>query len=184
LSLSPEDGLLVLCVHGSKELWSKLQWIVDVAGYVRAHPQLDWTDVVRQAEAQGCRRMLAVGLMLGQSLLDAAVPANVLEDLSTDRAAATLSELFARMLFEGTFETPSVYCLSLLRLRLRERLGDSWRYVWRTITTPRIQHYEMVSLPDWAFAGYYPLKVLHDYAALPVWRVGKFLIRRWLQGFG
>ncbi|HEU4772572.1 MAG TPA: nucleotidyltransferase family protein, partial [Candidatus Udaeobacter sp.] len=31
LSLSPEDSLLVLCIHGSKHCWERLAWICDVA---------------------------------------------------------------------------------------------------------------------------------------------------------
>jgi hypothetical protein len=29
----------------------------------------------------------------------------------------------------------------------------------------------MVRLPHWLWFGYFPIKVLHDYGALPLWRI-------------
>lgn len=76
-SLLPEDVLLYLCVHGSKHLWARLAWICDVAELIRSHPNLDWGWVFRQAESVGCERMLSVGLLLANELLDAPIPDEV-----------------------------------------------------------------------------------------------------------
>jgi len=65
-----------------------------------------------------------------------------------------------------------------LRLAMRERVADKLRYVWRTVTTPRVQHFRAVKLPDRWFAAYRAVKLAHDYLALPVWRLLKPLLRR------
>ena len=44
-SFSPEVMLLILCVHGSKHRWTRLQWVCDVAELLRAHPRMDWESV-------------------------------------------------------------------------------------------------------------------------------------------
>jgi hypothetical protein len=56
-----------------------------------------------------------------------------------------------------------------------ERPIDKARYVFRTVTTPRIQHFEMLPLPDHLFAVYYAIKPAHDYIALPLWLTVKRL---------
>jgi hypothetical protein len=51
-SLSPERMLLFLCVHGAKHLWSRLQWLGDVARLARAQP--DWASALELAAEAGC----------------------------------------------------------------------------------------------------------------------------------
>ena len=63
-TLSPEDLLLVLCVHGSKHRWERLAWICDVAELVNRHPRLDWDRVLESAAALRIRRLLDLGLRL------------------------------------------------------------------------------------------------------------------------
>jgi hypothetical protein len=46
---SPEDTLVILCVHGTKHVWERLGWICDVAELIRAHPAMDWQRVMALA---------------------------------------------------------------------------------------------------------------------------------------
>ena len=45
LTPAPEDGLLLLAVHGGKEMWRRLKWACDFAGFVGSFPNLDWAAV-------------------------------------------------------------------------------------------------------------------------------------------
>src|SRR6185436_2326067 len=69
--LSPEDLLLVLCLHGCKHKWERLKWIFDVAELVRVHPSLNWRGLMTHAHDIGAERMLAVSILLAVDLLDA-----------------------------------------------------------------------------------------------------------------
>lgn len=68
-TFAPEDLLLYLCVHGSKHCWMRLGWVCDVAALLRAHPSMDWAQVLARSESQGSSRMLFVGLRLARDLL-------------------------------------------------------------------------------------------------------------------
>jgi len=68
--------------------------------------------------------------------------------------------------------------LSLYYWQLRERPRDRLRYVWRTMITPRDDHYKMIRLPDALFGGYVVVKLVHDYLLFPPWKVAKGLWRR------
>ena len=76
---APEELLFVLCLHGCKHKWRSLKWIVDIAELLRVHPELDWREMMENANRTGAKRMLALGLFLAHDLLDARVPAEVLD---------------------------------------------------------------------------------------------------------
>ena len=40
-TLSNEDLLIILCVHGSKHYWKRLSWIFDIAKLIEAQ-SIDW----------------------------------------------------------------------------------------------------------------------------------------------
>src|ERR1700732_280560 len=56
LTFSPEDTLLLLCVHGSKHFWERLGWIADIAALTRASRPVDWAIVMERAGKWGIRR--------------------------------------------------------------------------------------------------------------------------------
>src|SRR3954453_20144544 len=74
LTLAPEDDLLLLAIHGGKEMWWKLKWACDFAAFVGSHSDLDWTALCRRARSQGCLRMLLLAASLGRKYFNAAVP--------------------------------------------------------------------------------------------------------------
>jgi len=91
---APEDLLLILCLHGSKHQWEELKWLVDVAELLRIGTEIDWHRVTGEARRIGAYRMLAIGLLLANDLLDAPVPADVLDDV---RAAPSVASLAAEV---------------------------------------------------------------------------------------
>jgi Uncharacterised nucleotidyltransferase len=76
-SLSTEDLLLSLCVHGSKHFWERLAWICDVAELVKKYSDLNWTVLLERAASTNNDRMLFLGLYLANRLMDAPLPGNV-----------------------------------------------------------------------------------------------------------
>lgn len=171
-----EDLVTVLCLHGSKEQWTRLQWIADVAHMIAATPGLDWDALFARARAQGFLRMVLVALNLARAFV--ALPRVVEDAIAADPTARELAEEAARRLFEADAREESIYVLSTFRRRIRERVNDRLRYVFRTVTTPRDLHYAIVTLPDALFFLYTPLKLVHDYVLLPFWTSGKRLIAR------
>jgi hypothetical protein len=88
---APEDLLFVLCLHGCKHKWDTLKWLVDVAELLRGHPDLNWREMTDEARRTGSERMFAVGLFLANDLLDAPLPADVLEAVRCKPLVASLA---------------------------------------------------------------------------------------------
>lgn len=132
-TLSPEDLLLVLCVHGSKHCWSRLQWICDVARLVRVHPTMDWGRVMEQARTSGGQRMLSLGLVLAKDLLGTPVPQEIEQKVQHDPLTTRLARQVRRRLFEGSPIVPGIRETMLFHLQVMERVQDRISYGVRAL---------------------------------------------------
>jgi hypothetical protein len=175
LCFGREDLVTMLCLHGSKEQWTRLLWIADLAHMIAASPGLDWSALLSRAKAQGFLRMVLIALALAHEAV--ALPEIVTDAIAADPVASGLAEQVAARLFEPDHAAESIYTLSAFRRRMRERAIDRVRYVLRTLATPREMHYSIVTLPDALFFLYTPIKLVHDYLLLPFWTSGKRLGR-------
>jgi hypothetical protein len=126
--MSPEMTLLVLCMHGSKHVWSRLIWICDVAQLLTSPLDLDWKEVIREANRSGLWRSLALGVLLARRFADAEVPQAVLRRFESDTTASSLAQYIFENLFDAPGSAPAggvPYYIKLLGFRDRIRLLTS-----------------------------------------------------------
>jgi len=147
-SLRPEDGLLILCIHGGKHQWERLLWICDIAESVRAH-QLDWRQLLQQAQTGGSKRTLLLGLFLAQDLLGTELPAEVRQNIQADAKIKVLARQVTDQLFTGTYNVPEeegenrpTLYRTAFYLNVRERLWDKAQFFfhypfWRNFSVVR-----------------------------------------------
>lgn len=178
LSLSSEDYLIFLCVHGSKHLWYRLNWICDIHEFLSAQTAIDWKRCLELARKQGCERMLLLGLMLAEALLQAEIPEPVRERMHADPRARQLAEQMQADLFPDEGRRPNIMEAFQPFLPLRERFRDKLLYCWRNVTTPRVNHFGIVSLPGFLWFLYVPIKLLYDYGWRPLVRPWKKDLRQ------
>jgi hypothetical protein len=166
LTFSPEDILLLLCVHGSKHLWYRLAWICDVAELIRVTETMEWEQLLDRASQLGARRMLFLGLFLASDLLGAALPRTVLEKLQTDPAMVPLARQVQAWLFQDNGVETDIFARGLdeassfhpFRVKIRERLRDKAAYVARATLVPTPEDWELLPLPKAFFPLYYALR--------------------------
>lgn len=99
ITLSPEDMLLILTIHGSKHWWSRLNWLSDIAALIHAYPTLDWEWVLEQVNYWKIRRLVFLGLNLAHQHLEVKLPNSVLEQLKTESNIDKLSRQVQSMFF-------------------------------------------------------------------------------------
>jgi len=134
-TLSNEDLLIVLCVHGSKHFWKRLSWICDV-GKLLEQQHIEWNRVIKLAENFGCRRMLALGLLLAKDVLKVALPEEVWQFVKSDRKTESLAEELKRQIFDDRSSAEAIR--PNIHLRMRERRRDKFTYSCRLFTTKLI----------------------------------------------
>ena len=167
-SINPEEMLLYLCAHGSKELWRRLIWICDVAEFVRAYPNLPWTELLERSRRLGIERMFLLGLKLAADLLDAPVP-DLLKDSIQQPIIQALAAEFERRIFcsiEATIESAEHgFWLfhNPLHLKMRDRWRDRLPQYWLTLkflVTPNQEDRDFFGLPQSLDALYYFIRPL------------------------
>ena len=103
VTLDPADLLIVLCIHGCKHIWDTLKWLVDIAELVKGQPELDWASLQTRAHEMGSAIMVEIGLVLAHDLLQAPVPAKILETARRrPRTLKLVSEIRERSFAENT----------------------------------------------------------------------------------
>jgi hypothetical protein len=155
--LSPEDSLLVLCLHAAKHLWTRLIWLADIAETLRSYSRtqtIDYALAFSRARALGIARILGVSFWLVKNLLRAEIPKSAEEMIAADPRVPVLGRKFAARLARGaTYDFESTEYFRLI-LKLRERRGDRLRYVWRLVWTPGAGEIAAVRLPEALFPLY------------------------------
>jgi hypothetical protein len=167
-TLSPEDTLLLLCIHGSKHFWERLSWIADISEFVRAHPRLDWDRTFRVARAMRANRILAIGMALALRLFDPPLAPDVLRRVRCDPQANSIAaRLEQRLLFRASYEF-GAFARFHLRRRMLEGALEGWRYSLRLATLPSDDDWSAMRLPLLLaplHAAIRPFRLLHKYGA-------------------
>jgi hypothetical protein len=156
--LSPNDLLLVLCLHAAKHLWTRLIWLSDIAETLRTQT-IDYEVVFPRARSLGIARILGVSFWLVKNVLRAELPKPA-EELIAEEAIASdprvpaLGREFAERLARGaTYDFESTEYFRLI-LKLRERRADRFRYLYRLAGTPGVGDVAAVRLPEPLFPLY------------------------------
>ena len=173
--MSPDDLLLVLCVHGAKHQFEMLKWVCDVAECLRAQRDaIDWARLHERSAALHAGRMVGLGLGLAHELLGAPLPADVARRIRADRLLASLVRERRETLFGESAGSSS----SLPRLVFYLRAKDGWRDQARfcatyarqflqRLVTPTVHDTQWVPLPARFASLYYvlrPVRLLTTYA--------------------
>ena len=154
--LSPEALLLFLCVHGTKHMWSRLQWLGDVARLPRA--PLNWDVVLELAQEAKCIRPLLLGLSLAHELLEAPVPEGLLAQARTVQAIQARAKQVALRLMRFPPAEPQGWELTAFNARMAERAWDKLRHYAAMLKAPTDQELEWFLLPAQLFFLYYPVR--------------------------
>lgn len=163
LNFDAASELLMLCMHGSKHVWSRLVWICDVAKLLESEPELDWDFAQKEAKRVGLSRCLALGVLLARAVAGAQVPAEMLRSFEADRTARRLADFLDKHGTEHPGRLPDgrvPYHLQLLGSREIAAVMLSPRFL-----QPNARDRAVVKLPRGLTPLYYlirPFRVLLD----------------------
>ncbi len=87
-TLNDEDLIQILCLHGTRHLWSRLKWVCDLALVLREKPQMDLVNIVGQSRKRGNERTVLLGLIY--DLFGCPLPEPVQERIRTSSSVLKL----------------------------------------------------------------------------------------------
>jgi putative nucleotidyltransferase-like protein len=134
-SLSTEDELLLICIHGTKHFWERLMWIADVAALV-SRQTIDWGRAISAAREVGAERMLRVGLLLATDVLDVRLPAEVAADVHSDTPAARVAARIAKRLPSANSAPLGLFERAAFRMKTRGGFLAGAAYLLRLSLSP------------------------------------------------
>lgn len=156
--LSPEDSLLVVCLHAGKHLWTRLIWLTDIAESLRTET-IDYRLVLSRAQSLGILRIMGVSFWVAEHLLRADLPQPAQQVMTSDPKVAVLGQQFAaRLAASVTYDLNSSEYFRWA-LRLRERPRDRCRYLWRLVWTPGAGDLAATQLPEPLFPLYRAMRL-------------------------
>jgi hypothetical protein len=160
--------LVYLAMHGAKEEWRRLQMVADVAAILAIGSDIDWERCLRIADAYRARRKLLLAISLAHKLLTVPVPWPLMPAMGSDPIIAMLAADVIRRLQSVTERGTSIFRFSRWRMLSFEHPIDRVRYCWRTVSVPRLEHLAIVNLPMLPLSAYVPIRLAHDYVAIPL----------------
>ena len=169
--IPPEELLLYLCIHGSKDCWEKLESISSVAGLIRSCKGMDWVRVEELARSMKCERMLMLGLFLAWDLFAAGPPEPIQKKMEKDEAIREIAgEIYGRFFPEENGDLAEQACsdFSYYHLKVRGTALDKMLFVVRLIFRPTRQDWRRFPLPGrFAFLHYLlrPLRLISEIMA-------------------
>lgn len=161
-----EDGLTLLCVHGSKDFWERIGWVTDIAEMVRRHAGLDWDAARRVAEGFGAGRMLDLGLLVAMDALDAPVPREMLRRARQDAEVTRIATEIEHRLLNRDEPPMDARTRLVFRRAMVRGWASGWRYATRLTLLPAEEDLNMVRLPATLaplYVALRPLRLLKKY---------------------
>ncbi len=145
MTMSGEDLLLYLCLHGAKHGWERLSWIIDVGGVISRHADLDWERIISDVRGSGCDRTFGLGLALAREVTKAKLPPLVEEMIQMDVAIPDLMKKVVEWL--GASEAPSLLEQTIFLLQLQKSPAERGRMLYRIAMTPSVADWRALRLP-------------------------------------
>jgi Uncharacterised nucleotidyltransferase len=139
-----EDLLIMLCVHGTRHGWNKLEGICAVAELIRRPPHLDWEHVWQRSREMRCRRLLGLALLLAHGLFEVPLPPEAVA-MSRSRTLQSLAKKVMRNCCADD-EPRMSSGLMVLQLRLKDRFTDQLRHCVGLVSTPNPDDWETIRL--------------------------------------
>jgi hypothetical protein len=150
VTIAPEDLMIMLCVHGAKHRWERLNWICDIAHLMEQEESLNWPQIWEEAIRLKCERVLLLGTILACDLLGAQLPDVLRQHAQCDRVAQWLATQVRLALFQsinnvmsqdvtagGTFDaiTPGAIQRFLFQLAVRKPLPSKVQFLTYLVRT-------------------------------------------------
>jgi hypothetical protein len=66
-----------LCLHGSKHVWERIEWIVDINRLLELNNDIEWNKLVEISKKMDCKISLLLGLNLSKILFGTKYPDNI-----------------------------------------------------------------------------------------------------------
>lgn len=165
----PEELLVYLCVHGSKDGWNRLESILLLTALISKHPDMDWKHVIRLTQKLRCKRMLFLGLFLANDIFEAPLPGLISRKLEADPGIQKLAKRICEAIFSNHAHRSrsfGQFDFSSFHFDIRDNFPEKIRHLLRLLFQPTRQEWRYFPLPSYlAFfhRALRPMRLMWEY---------------------
>lgn len=165
-TLSPEDQLISLCIHGARHNWKEMKHICDAAGLVNLQKDLDWEKAICFAREQHIERIVLLGLLLAERLFRVQPPEDISIRMTQNSALQHLASRLEHNLYAGLEGSCRLVGETTFWFQARERMRDRVSCIIRLAIEPTQIDLMKTPLPIRLYPLYYlihPARLLREY---------------------
>ena len=152
-TFSNENMLLYLCIHGSKHLWERIEWIIDLDLLIRKN-EIDWKELMKKTEGTGFEKMVYLGLSLSTSLFNTLLPEIILKQIANYPEIDDIS----KFILESWQNPKNTIEETGTMLKLFPGVKEQTLYLHKVILKPSLNEYRYVDLSKRFYWGYYLIR--------------------------
>jgi hypothetical protein len=139
------DSLLIyLCVHGSKHLWERIEWIVDLDKLIRKGT-FDWNLMINISKELKVYNMFLLGIYLTDELFNTEIPLSVKNEYKTNHKVNKLKIKILKLIDSQIMQQEKEEKIMILKFRIIMQMFDSkiesFKYILSVIFKPT--HYDV-----------------------------------------
>ena len=150
-TFSTESLLLYLCIHGSKHLWERIEWIKDIDLMIRNTQNIDWEYLDRQVNESGFKRMFLLGLYLSTTLFHTPLPTIFKQQIHEQKWLMKLNDF----VMSDWQHHRNMFYNSAAMIHLFPSIKMKLLYLHKVIIKPSKSEYSFVDLPKGLYWVYY-----------------------------
>jgi len=161
-SLSPENMLLILCIHASGHYWDRLSWICDVSELIQSY-EINWEYILEKADKLGIKRLILVNLCLAVDLLDLNLPNTIHKHLESTTIQYLTFKVKKRIFMPNS---DSLFQMADIRFNIREKRSHRIKDFLKIMFLPTNEEWDKSSLKSFfpPFSYFYRfIQVLTNY---------------------
>ncbi len=161
-SLSPENMLLILCIHASGHYWDRLSWICDVSELIQSY-EINWGYIFEKADKLGIKRLILVNLCLAVDLLDLNLPNTIHKHLEST-TIQYLTFKVKKRIFMPNYD--SLFQMADIRFNIREKRSHRIKDFLKIMFLPTNEEWDKSSMKSFfpPFSYFYRfIQVLTNY---------------------
>lgn len=158
-TFTPDEQLIVLCLHGAKHQGHRLGWLLEIAVLAGRHA-IDWQWVDETITVLGCRRRVLASLALAHAWTAAALPSPIVAAIAAEPAIPAIAADISDRLFTGDVLERQAFERLRLDLKLYDRWAQRVRHVVDVTLTPTVAERAAYPLPHSLEFLYWPFRAM------------------------
>ena len=167
-TLSLEIMIVYLCLHGSKHLWERIEWIVDIDKLLKVGI-FDWNFILKISKELKVYNMFLLGISLSDELFDSNIPAEVRNHYLTNNKVQNLKFKMINLLNSNFMHEEKEKKIMILKFKYIMQMFDSkvepLKYIISIIFKPT--HYDIyfINIPSTFSFLYYlvrPIRIIFN----------------------